>query len=110
MGMGCNCGQWEAWRNRMPGDDPDRGKLVRVSGTCQCDIDGYEITLAPTNEGIKDDPSLIALRCVIKAPEAGATVMTEEAVNWEGAAEEAVTRIRIDCGGDSTFVEIRDAQ
>jgi hypothetical protein len=106
--MACDCGQWEAWRNRVPGDGPDRGELVRVSGTCQCDSDGYEITLASTNEGIIDDPRLIALRCVFEPPDMGATVMTEEQVNWEGAVEDAVTRVRIDCGGDSTFVEIRD--
>jgi hypothetical protein len=47
---------------------------------------------------------------VIEPPEAGATVMTEEPVNWDGAVEDAVTRVRIDCGGDSTFVEIRDEQ
>jgi len=94
----------------MPGADPDRGKIVRVSGTCQCESDGYEITLEPTNEGVIDDPSLMALRCVIESPEEGPTVMTDEPVNWEGAVEASVTRIRIDCGGDSTFIEIRDAQ
>jgi hypothetical protein len=59
--------KWEAWRNQMPGDDPDRGRIVRVSGTCQCDSDGYMIRLEPTNESVVDDPSLIALRCVIDA-------------------------------------------
>jgi hypothetical protein len=36
--------------------------------------------------------------------------MTEEPVAWRGATDEAVTRIRIDCGGQSTVFEIRDAQ
>lgn len=108
--MGCECGNWEAWRNRMPGGDPDRGRVVRVSGTCQCDSDGYDIKLEPTNEGIVDDPSLIALRCIINAPEAGATVMTEERVNWEGPVEESVTRVRIDCGDESSLVTIGEPQ
>lgn len=108
--MGCDCGQWEAWRNRMPSPGPDRGKMVRVSGTCECDMDGYEIRLKPTNEGVFDDPAVIALRCVVIAPDAGPTVMTEERVDWEGAVEEGVTRIRIDCGDSSTSVEIRDTQ
>jgi hypothetical protein len=81
-----------------------------VSGTCQCDSDGYAISLEPADEGMVDGPSLIALRCVVEPPGPGATFTTEEPVNWGGGAGDAVTRIRIDYGGESTFVDIRDAQ
>ncbi len=108
--MGCDCGSWEAWRNRMPGDDPDRGMMVRVTGSCECDRDGYEISLEPTNEGIVDDPSLIALRCVIKEPDIGPTVMTQQQVEWEEPTDEAVTRIRIDCGDQSSLAPIQEPQ
>lgn len=87
--------QWEAWYNRMPGvGDKD----LHVAGKVGLPSSQAEVTLAPDNVGIVDDPSVFALRLTIVMPDVGDTLYVEREVGWHKDVGPDIKTVRI--GGD----------
>jgi hypothetical protein len=101
-GGGMNC-QWDAWYNLMPGADAE---ILHVVGEVEVPSSSIALRLEPTNEGIVDDPTLIALKLVVERPEAGDDMMAKKEVSWEDRAP-GIKRVRID-GPCPDMVEVRD--
>jgi hypothetical protein len=101
--MGCKIDRWSAQSN---GSGEDR--VIKVSGDGECNQAGYELRLEPTNEGVVDDPEVVALRLVIEEKEAGAEVITHVHVETEVRGDPA-TRVRIDTSDGSEWVEVEEA-
>lgn len=96
---------WSAWYNRMPGgDDP----LLHVTGRCSVPSSSATATLELGNEGIVDEPDLIALDLKIKVPEVGDARVTEVDVRWEGNVGPDVRRVRIQ-GAANGVIAVVDA-
>lgn len=88
---------WSAWYNRMPGaDDPD----LRVSGTCCLESSNITVQLEPDNEGIVDDPELVALKLVVTKPAILDEHHVEREVAWQGDVGPGIKRVRIDVVAD----------
>lgn len=105
--MGCSeFRDWKATRDSMPGPD---GAILRVEGMCTCSRDGYVVSLEPANEGIIDNPDEQVLQVRIQEPDFGASVVTDEAVHYEGPADPRATKvvIRIPDQGPA-YVDIED--
>lgn len=90
------CTDWSAWYNRMPGaDDPE----LHVAGKVECESSSVELRLELDNEGIVDEPDLIALRLTATEPDAGDTQWMVKDVEWRGDVGPDIGRVRIqgDC-------------
>jgi hypothetical protein len=98
--MGCKIERWTARRD---------GRRLRVSGEGECTEGGYEIRLELTNEGIVDEPDLIALRLHIEPPEAGPTVITPVSVEWSTEVAAVINRVRVDTPEGSEMLYVTDA-
>jgi hypothetical protein len=101
--MGCKIARWSA---RATGSGPDR--VIKVSGDGECSRAGYELRLEPTNEGIVDDPDVVALRLVVEESEVGAEVITPVHVETEVRGDPAV-KVRIDTSEGSEGVDVEEA-
>lgn len=99
--MGCTI---EAWQATATAGDAGRRLVVIGEGTCT--QGGYRLHLEPTNEGIADDPEVIALRLIATAPEIGTDVITRAHVEYQTEAGEAVKRVRVDTPDGSRWVEV----
>jgi hypothetical protein len=88
----------------MPGGDPTK---VHVAGTCTVPSSSVVLTLEPGDEGIDDDPALIALELKSSRPDIGDDKMTDKQVIWDGPAESSVVRVRIQ-GEASANLAVRD--
>jgi hypothetical protein len=100
--MGCKIDSWQA---TATSDDGKRQLVVIGDGSCT--QGGFTLLLEPTNEGIVDDPALIALRLVVTAPEMGTDVITPAHVEYRTEVGEAVNRIRIDTSDGSHWLEVK---
>jgi hypothetical protein len=96
--MGCDIRDWTAIR--------EGGQLfVRGDGTCT--EGGYELRLDLTNEGIVDEPDLVALRLRIDAPEAGPDVITPVSVEWStNDPGGGIRRVRVDTDDGSHMISV----
>lgn len=92
--MTCESKQWSAVARR----EGERRRL-RVEGRMECLTDGHRLELAPTNEGIYDDPKVIALRLRITEPENATEIISEEVVVWETTIDDEVETIRVRIDG-----------
>lgn len=90
------CTDWTAWYNRMPGTD-DRD--LRVAGKVECESSSIEVRLELDNEGVADEPDLIALRLTATRPDFGDTQWIVKDVDWKGDVGPDIARVRIqgDC-------------
>ncbi len=100
----CDCGEWSAWYDRMPGKGEP---TLHVSGACTCESGGIDIDLAPGNPGTPGDPSEFVLRCTITRPVSGSTVITEVPVKWSDDVGERAERVRI-YGDAEAVIPIKD--
>ncbi len=92
--MSCDIKTWNAHVHEADGK-----RTLHVTGEGECTSSGHTLSLERTNEGIIDNPDVIAIALKIDEPEVGADVITPETV--EGIFE---------IGGDpATRVEIRGA-
>lgn len=105
-GRPLECGQWSAWYNRMP---PDPDPRLHVAGVCEMPQAGVKLTLEPGNVGIVPERGLFVLELKAEWPQAGAAVVTEQSVSWEGETGEEVQRVRIQ-GAASAEIEVTIAQ
>jgi hypothetical protein len=86
-----DCRDWEAWRDRMPGAD---ATVVHVRGVCTVDSSSVNVWLEPGNEGIIDDPDLLALDVKSSRPDFGDDLMTDKEVSWAGTDPAKTVRIQ----------------
>jgi len=86
------------------------GNRLRVEVDCSCDTGGHAVTLAPTYEGIWDDPELIALELKVEEPSGSSTsAITSEQAVFETSIDGEVQRVGIRKAGDGgRVVEIVD--
>jgi hypothetical protein len=98
------CREWDAWRDRMPGADPT---VVHVAGVCTVPSSSVRLKLELGNEGIIDDPKLIALDLTSSRPDIGDDLMTEKDVSWAGPVDDRVINVRIQGEGDA-HIDVRD--
>jgi len=101
--MGCNIDRWSA---SSSGAGPDR--VIKVTGDGDCNRAGYTLRLEPTNEGIVDDPEVVALRLVVEEGESGAEVITPVHVETEVRGDPAI-KVRIDTADGSAWVAVEEA-
>ena len=100
------CFEWDAWYNRMPGaGDTD----LHVTGKCRLESSSFELSLAPGNEGIVDEPDLFVLTLEVRRPPAGDDRMDEREVTWRGDAGQGIKRVRIQ-GEASAHIDVREVQ
>jgi 3D (Asp-Asp-Asp) domain-containing protein len=99
--MGCKIDVWWATATSSGGV---RRLVVIGEGTCT--QGGFTLRLEPTNEGIVDDPEVIALRLIVTAPELGTDVMTPAYVEHQAEVGGAVNRVRIDTPDGTHWVDI----
>lgn len=99
------CSGWKAWYNRMPGaGDPE----LRVTGTCEVESSSMRAPLELGDEGIIDEPDLIALELRLERPEVGDDRMSEIPVEWHGDVGPNIKRVRIQ-GDAQAEIEVREA-
>lgn len=96
---------WSAWYNRMPGaDDPD----LYVSGTCRLESSSVTVRLELDNEGIIDDPELVALKLVVTTPAIHDDQYVEREVSWHDNVGDGIRRVRIN--GVSVEIPVKIVQ
>jgi len=100
--MGCTMDSWQA-----AATSDDSGRQLVVIGEGSCTQGGFSLRLEPTNEGIVDDPAVIALRLVVEAPEMGTDVITPAHVEYRMKVGEAVNRVRVDTPDGSHWLEVK---
>lgn len=105
--MSCNEFRgWKATRDSMPGPD---GPVLRIEGMCTCSRDGYVVTLEPANEGIIDNPDVQVFQLRIQEPEFGPSVVTDEAIHYEGPADPQATKVGIRIPDqEPAYIDIED--
>jgi hypothetical protein len=87
--------EWQAWYDRLPG----ASNRLHVAGICEVESPSVELRLEADNEGVADEPDLLALRLVSRPPDAGEQSVLDKQVSWTGEPEERITRVRI--GGET---------
>lgn len=100
--MGCTVERWTA---KATGSGDER--VIVVKGEGECTGGGYQPRLERTNEGIVDDPDVLALRLVIEKPGPDTTVMKPFKVDIEVQGDPA-TKVRIDTPDGSQGVEVEE--
>lgn len=101
-----SCANWEAWYNRMPGQQDAR---LHVSGECTLPVSGVTLTLEQGNVGVAPEPGLVALELKAEFPDASNEVMTPVTVTWAEDVGPDVTRVRIQ-GAASAEIDVVEAQ
>jgi hypothetical protein len=101
--MGCTIERWTA---KATGSDSDR--VITVRGEGECTTSNYEPRLELTNEGVVDNPDLVAVALVVEEPGTGPEVVTPVQVEIEINGDPA-TRVRIDTAEGSESVDVKEA-
>jgi hypothetical protein len=87
--MSCTIEQWTATATGS-----GSGREITVVGEGECSHSGYRLTLEPTNEGVWDNPEVIALALAIEELEGGAEVITPVKVE-RTVRDKTATRVEI---------------
>jgi hypothetical protein len=103
--MGCKIDSWQA-----AATSDDGGRQLVITGDGSCTQGGFKLLLKPTNEGIVDDPAVIALRLVVTAPAAGPDVITPAHVEYRTKVNQAVNRVRVDTPDGSHWIDVEGQQ
>jgi hypothetical protein len=102
--MGCKIEKWQAATQTENG-----ARLLEVIGEGECTQGGYSLRLESTNEGIRDDPEVVALRLIITPPEAGTDVITPARVEYQGKVDSTVRRVRVDTPDGSEWITVNES-
>jgi hypothetical protein len=93
----------DEWKATATGEGGSR--IIHLVGDGEAPTPGYELKLAPTNEGVWDDPDLAAVALEVTPPEGGvAEVITPTHVEVD--LQDPAIRIRIDTDWGEEWADV----
>jgi hypothetical protein len=98
--MSCQIDDWKASASGFADE-----RVITVTGDGECTTGGHKLRLEPTEEGVFDDPDIVALKLVVEEPEAGPEVITPVHVETEIKGDPAI-KVRLDIEGGSRFIDV----
>jgi hypothetical protein len=85
------------------GSGTERVITVVVEG--ECPRTGYAVELKPTNEGVWDDPDVVALALAVEEGEVGDETITPFTARKEIHGDPAI-RVRLDALGETEWIDV----